>query len=88
LTQFVRHCAEHYLSSEYTEVRTEAVKTCAKLLSPLLNVSLYVIYSTDEIERDIFESADGQSGCSSVSEMWCLKLLPQYLSDLNKTCYI
>ncbi|KAH3893902.1 hypothetical protein DPMN_018054 [Dreissena polymorpha] len=36
LTQFVRHCAEHYLSSEHKEIRTEAVKTCARLLSPLL----------------------------------------------------
>ncbi|KAL3862460.1 hypothetical protein ACJMK2_008424 [Sinanodonta woodiana] len=38
LTQFVRHCAEHYLSSEHKEIRTEAVKTCAKLLTPLLNL--------------------------------------------------
>ena len=38
LTQFVRHCADHYLSSEYKEIRTEAVRTCAKLLTPLLNV--------------------------------------------------
>lgn len=40
LTQFVRHCADHYLASEYKEIRMEAVKTCARLLTPLLNVSL------------------------------------------------
>ena len=39
LTQFVKHCAEHYLSSEFKEIRTEAVRTCARLLTPLLNVS-------------------------------------------------
>ncbi|XP_060595349.1 serine/threonine-protein kinase mTOR-like [Ruditapes philippinarum] len=38
LTQFVRHCAEHYLASEHKEIRSEAVKTCARLLSPLLNL--------------------------------------------------
>ncbi|XP_053376740.1 serine/threonine-protein kinase mTOR-like [Mercenaria mercenaria] len=38
LTQFVRHCAEHYLSSEHKEIRSEAVKTCARLLTPLLNL--------------------------------------------------
>lgn len=39
LTQFVRHCAEHYLSSEHKEIRMEAVRTCALLLTPLLSVS-------------------------------------------------
>ncbi|XP_071144772.1 serine/threonine-protein kinase mTOR-like isoform X1 [Mytilus edulis] len=38
LTQFVKHCAEHYLSSEYKEIRMEAVRTCARLLSPLLKL--------------------------------------------------
>ncbi|XP_064598762.1 serine/threonine-protein kinase mTOR-like [Liolophura sinensis] len=38
LTQFVRHCAETYLSSENKGIRTEAVKTCARLLTPLLNL--------------------------------------------------
>ncbi|KAL5013846.1 hypothetical protein ScPMuIL_008116 [Solemya velum] len=38
LTQFVRHCAEHYLASEHKEIRMEAVKTCARLLTPLLNL--------------------------------------------------
>ncbi|KAH9523104.1 hypothetical protein Btru_065813 [Bulinus truncatus] len=42
LTQFVRHCAEHYLGSEHKEIRMEAVTTCAQLLSPLLLVSLFV----------------------------------------------
>ncbi|XP_041377661.1 serine/threonine-protein kinase mTOR-like isoform X2 [Gigantopelta aegis] len=36
LTQFVRHCADHYLSSENKGIRMEAVQTCAKLLTPLL----------------------------------------------------
>lgn len=38
LTQFVRHCAEHYLASEHKDIRMEAVITCARLLSPLLQV--------------------------------------------------
>ncbi|XP_059160425.1 serine/threonine-protein kinase mTOR-like [Physella acuta] len=38
LTQFVRHCAEHYLGSEYKEIRMEAVTTCAQLMSPLLQL--------------------------------------------------
>ncbi|BFZ23557.1 hypothetical protein BsWGS_26596 [Bradybaena similaris] len=38
LTQFVRHCAEHYLASEHKEIRAEAVTTCARLLSPLLQL--------------------------------------------------
>ncbi|XP_035824600.1 serine/threonine-protein kinase mTOR isoform X2 [Aplysia californica] len=38
LTQFVRHCAEHYLASEHKEIRMEAVITCARLLSPLLQL--------------------------------------------------
>nr|FAA04053.1 TPA: mechanistic target of rapamycin [Lymnaea stagnalis] len=38
LTQFVRHCAEHYLGSEHKEIRMEAVTTCAQLLSPLLQL--------------------------------------------------
>ena len=46
LTQFVRHCADHFLSSEYKEIRMEAVKTCAKLLMPLLNVSIGSSQST------------------------------------------
>ncbi|XP_060066726.1 serine/threonine-protein kinase mTOR-like [Ylistrum balloti] len=36
LTQFVKHCAEHHLSSEFKDIRMEAVRTCARLLSPLL----------------------------------------------------
>ncbi|GFS18339.1 serine/threonine-protein kinase mTOR [Elysia marginata] len=40
LTQFVRHCAEHYLGSEHKEIRMEAVITCARLLSPLLKLLL------------------------------------------------
>ncbi|XP_076451616.1 serine/threonine-protein kinase mTOR-like isoform X2 [Babylonia areolata] len=38
LTQFVKHCAEHYLGSEHKEIRLEAVQTCARLLTPLLNL--------------------------------------------------
>lgn len=33
LLTFVRRCAEHFLQSEYQEVRLESVKTAAKLLS-------------------------------------------------------
>ncbi|KAK7494179.1 hypothetical protein BaRGS_00014652, partial [Batillaria attramentaria] len=38
LTQFVKHCAEHYLASEHKEIRMEAVQTCARLLTPLLTL--------------------------------------------------
>lgn len=34
LMQFVRHVADHYLSSEHREVRLEAVRTCCHLLRP------------------------------------------------------
>ncbi|XP_064459506.1 serine/threonine-protein kinase mTOR-like [Ornithodoros turicata] len=36
LTPFVKHCADTYLSSEYKEVRLEAIRTCCCLLSPAL----------------------------------------------------
>ena len=39
LTQFVRHCANVFLVSEYVSVRIEAVRTCARLLMPTLTVS-------------------------------------------------
>lgn len=39
LTGFLRHSAESFLSSEYREVRLEAVRTCSYLLNPLLKVS-------------------------------------------------
>ncbi|KAG7166823.1 Serine/threonine-protein kinase mTOR-like [Homarus americanus] len=34
LMQFVRHVADHYLSSEHREVRLEGVRTCCHLLRP------------------------------------------------------
>lgn len=36
LMQFVRHCAENYLTDENREVRLEAVHTCCQLLTPAL----------------------------------------------------
>lgn len=36
LMQFVRHCADHFLSSEHKKIRMEAVRTCCRLLAPLL----------------------------------------------------
>ncbi|KAM7310690.1 serine/threonine-protein kinase mTOR [Ixodes scapularis] len=36
LTNFVRHCADTYLTSEHKEIRLEAVRTCCCLLSPAL----------------------------------------------------
>ena len=39
LTQFVRHCADHFLSSEHKEIRMEAARTCSRLLQPSINVS-------------------------------------------------
>ena len=40
LTQFVRHCAEQFLASEHKDIRMEAVRTCSRLLTPSLNVSV------------------------------------------------
>ncbi|XP_077105803.1 serine/threonine-protein kinase mTOR isoform X2 [Ranitomeya variabilis] len=34
LTQFVRHCADHFLNSEHKEIRMEAARTCSRLLTP------------------------------------------------------
>ncbi|KAJ8022045.1 Serine/threonine-protein kinase mTOR [Holothuria leucospilota] len=38
LTQFVRHCADNFLSSEHTEIRKEAAWTCSRLLQPSINL--------------------------------------------------
>ncbi|XP_038044243.1 serine/threonine-protein kinase mTOR-like [Patiria miniata] len=38
LTQFVRHCADHFLSSEHKEIRAKAARTCAQLLQPSINL--------------------------------------------------
>ena len=38
LTQFVQYCAEHFLDTEYKEIRIEAVRTCSRLLLPSLKV--------------------------------------------------
>jgi FKBP12-rapamycin complex-associated protein len=40
LTQFVRQCADNFLSSEVKEVRMEAVKTCCRLLTPALKLQV------------------------------------------------
>ncbi|XP_077998557.1 serine/threonine-protein kinase mTOR-like [Glandiceps talaboti] len=38
LTQFVRHCADHFLNSEHKEIRMEAARTCSSLLHPSLHL--------------------------------------------------
>ncbi|KAL7976198.1 hypothetical protein Chor_008295 [Crotalus horridus] len=38
LTQFVRHCADHFLNSEHKEVRMEAARTCSRLLTPSIHL--------------------------------------------------
>uniref|UniRef100_A0A8C7XXK9 Mechanistic target of rapamycin kinase n=1 Tax=Oryzias sinensis TaxID=183150 RepID=A0A8C7XXK9_9TELE len=38
LTQFVRHCADHFLNSEHKEIRMEAARTCSRLLTPSINL--------------------------------------------------
>jgi len=58
LTQFVKHCAEHYLSSEYKEIRMEAVRTCARLLSPLLKVGGVVFLHTKLIVQFMQRNQD------------------------------
>ncbi len=50
LTRFVKHCAEHFLSSDHKGVRLEAVVTCAKLLTPSLNVSVSFVHSVRGLE--------------------------------------
>ena len=39
LLQFVRHCADHFLSSEQRAVRLDAVRTCSQLLKCALQES-------------------------------------------------
>ncbi|XP_059910783.1 serine/threonine-protein kinase mTOR [Gadus macrocephalus] len=47
LTQFVRHCADHFLNSEHKEVRMEAARTCSRLLSPSVHlISGHVVSQT------------------------------------------
>uniref|UniRef100_A0A4W3GLM4 Serine/threonine-protein kinase TOR n=1 Tax=Callorhinchus milii TaxID=7868 RepID=A0A4W3GLM4_CALMI len=38
LTQFVRHCADHFLNSEHKEIRMEASRTCSRLLTPSIHL--------------------------------------------------
>ena len=38
LTQFVRHCADHFLNSEHKEIRMEAARTCSRLLTPSIHL--------------------------------------------------
>ncbi|KAM4652055.1 serine/threonine-protein kinase mTOR [Discoglossus pictus] len=38
LTQFVRHCADHFLNSEHKEIRMEAARTCSRLLTPSIQL--------------------------------------------------
>ena len=40
LLQFVRHCADHFLSSEQRAVRLDAVRTCSQLLKCALQESV------------------------------------------------
>ncbi|XP_033096355.1 serine/threonine-protein kinase mTOR-like [Anneissia japonica] len=37
LTQFVRHCADQFLSIEHKEIRMEAARTCSRLLQPSIH---------------------------------------------------
>uniref|UniRef100_A0AAQ4QZI1 Serine/threonine-protein kinase TOR n=1 Tax=Gasterosteus aculeatus aculeatus TaxID=481459 RepID=A0AAQ4QZI1_GASAC len=47
LTQFVRHCADHFLNSEHKEIRMEAARTCSRLLTPSIHtVSGHVVSQT------------------------------------------
>ena len=41
----VRHCADTFLASEFKDIRMEAVRTCSRLLSPSLHVSLIISLS-------------------------------------------
>lgn len=38
LTQFVRHCADHFLNSEHKEIRMDAARTCSRLLTPSIQL--------------------------------------------------
>lgn len=73
LTQFVRHCAEHYLASEHKEIRAEAVITCARLLSPLLQVVLSFLRVRVKGEGTFL--AWDSSICAPVSSLWLENIL-------------
>ncbi|CAH1772250.1 unnamed protein product [Owenia fusiformis] len=49
LTQFVRHCAEHFLSSEHKDIRLEAVRTCSRLLMPSLGVRVLSNHQSNNV---------------------------------------
>ena len=69
LTQFVKHCAEHYLSSEYKEIRMEAVQTCARLLTPLLTVSCRLVF------KSILKHIPTDNGFEIMYETWAVGFL-------------
>ena len=51
----MRHCAENFLASDHKEVRLEAVRTCSRLLTPLMQV-----FSASRLSRS-FEYICGTS---------------------------
>eukprot|EP00117_Sycon_ciliatum_P040328 scpid3818/ scgid5118/ Serine/threonine-protein kinase mTOR; FK506-binding protein 12-rapamycin complex-associated protein 1; FKBP12-rapamycin complex-associated protein; Mammalian target of rapamycin; Mechanistic target of rapamycin; Rapamycin target protein 1 len=71
LTQFVRHCANVFLVSEYVSVRIEAVRTCARLLMPTL---------TSGSSSNALHAISGQYGVPVVSEVLA-KLLTVGITD-------
>lgn len=56
LTQFVRHCADHFLNSEHKEIRMEAARTCSRLLTPsiqLLSGHGHVSHTAVQVVADV-----------------------------------
>ncbi|KAM5132577.1 serine/threonine-protein kinase mTOR [Mantella aurantiaca] len=56
LTQFVRHCADHFLNSEHKEIRMEAARTCSRLLTPsiqLLSGHAHVSQTAVQVVADV-----------------------------------
>ncbi|XP_072283026.1 serine/threonine-protein kinase mTOR isoform X9 [Pyxicephalus adspersus] len=56
LTQFVRHCADHFLNSEHKEIRMEAARTCSRLLNPsiqLLSAHGHVSQTAVQVVADV-----------------------------------
>ncbi|XP_013416422.1 serine/threonine-protein kinase mTOR-like [Lingula anatina] len=82
LTQFVRHCAETFLSSEHKEIRMEAVSTCSRLLTPCLNVSQYLTQFVRHCAETFLSSEHKEIRMEAVST--CSRLLTPCLNLVSQ----
>ena len=86
LTQFVRHCADHFLNSEHKEIRMEAARTCSRLLTPsihLISGHAHVVSQTAvQVVADVLSKLlvvgitdPGKSGDRAIRGPWSLRCL-------------